>query len=268
MKRTIVKMTAGGGLVALLTVLALAGAPASLAALAPPVPGATYHGIASDYGVVTFTVSADGTSLASYSISAHGTTSTKYQTCSFQSIGGDGWSTPITHDSFNYSPDTSVAFTGTFNGRRSASGTFELSKASTPGSLACSTGPVTWTATVTSTGSRGGGGGGATGNGGGTNGNGGGSGATHVATVVIFHRLSSTRIGGSLRSSGKGCASSRTLILWRGSRRIATTRSKANGTYSFTRSRTVRGRTVRVQVTQRTIAGFVCEPAMSNGVRA
>ncbi len=270
---------------ALVLAVALAGAASS--AIADPIPGASYRGVASDYAIVTFTVAADGSSLTSYSITnVHG------NTCSFSGDGVAGsWDgAPIVNGAFDYQIGASMTFQGTFPGAQSASGSFQFHNNAVAGAApACDTGTVNWTATTTANPPSGGGGGsgsgsggsgsggsGSGGNGSGGNGSGGsGSGAnggtsqkTKVPTRVVFGKLSRTQLGGRIRSASKDCLASRTLILWRGGRRIASTRSKVNGTYSFRRSANVRGRKVHVQVTPLTNASTICEAATSGTVKA
>ncbi|MGO9976526.1 MAG: hypothetical protein ACLP01_27695 [Solirubrobacteraceae bacterium] len=231
-------------------------------ALARVVPGATYQGKATDFAKVTFTVSANGEMVTSYSI-----TDVRGNTCTFSGDGVAGsWAgTPIVNGAFVYMLGSGLTFRGTFPGAQTASGTFQFHNNAVPGSApACDSGVVSWTATTTAGGNGGSGKGGS-----GTRGSGTGPGAhtALAATHVTFGKLSRTRIGGRLRSSSKNCLMSRTVILMRGSKRITTTRTKANGTYSFVRSGKVRGQRVHVQVTARTLASTLCEAALSGAVK-
>lgn len=238
----------------LLLVLLALFTPASRA-LAAPVPGASYHGVAADYAIVNFTVSSDGTSITSYSI-----TNVRGNTCTFNGNGVAGsWAgTPIVGNAFDYQLGASLTFQGSFPGAQSASGTFAFQNAAVPSAYvkACDSGTVRWTATTTATPPSGGG----TGTGK--------PGPTKIPTHVSFRALSRTTLGGRIASTRRVCLAGRTLTLWRGRTRIARTRTTANGTYAFRRSTKLHGHSVHVDVAARTVAGTLCEAVASRTVRA
>ncbi len=121
---------------------------AASAALAQPVPRATYTGVASDYAQITFTVPADGSSISSYSI-----TNAQGNTCTFDGNGvlGSWPGTEIVNGAFDYAIGSSFTFQGTFPGAQSAAGTFQFDNPANGEAPACMTGTVSWTATATVT---------------------------------------------------------------------------------------------------------------------
>jgi hypothetical protein len=243
---------------------ALAVVPAA----ADPIPGATYNGVAADGAGITFTVSSDGTLVDSYQVlGAHGAS------CDLQAAGASGvWpGAPITNNAFDYEGlyTTGFVFTGKFQGAQKASGTMRLYQ---PG---CDSGTVSWTATTTASPGQGAGGSGGSGGGTGSSGGGGGTSGGSVgsvsghafATHVLFRRLSRKILGGRLSSSRSGCEAARTVILWQGSHRLARTKSKANGRFSFRRSARVRGRAVRASVLSMRLKTAICEAGSSPFVK-
>ena len=251
---------------ALMVVLASAIAVAS--AVASPVPGATYTGTAADGAQVKFTVSSDGTLVTSYYL-----VGVPGNDCSFYTNAeGPEWpGTPIAQNAFDYEHTgsglvaTSISFRGSFPGPQSASGTFNLHQDATSDSPACDTGTVNWTATTSAqppaTGSGPGSGPG------GSTGSGAGGGAGHrlaFATRIHLRRLSRALVGGRISSPNLTCRARRRVYLWRGSRRIASTMSKANGSYAFPRSAAIRGRRVRVSLPGRTVDAGTCMAASSS----
>lgn len=231
-------------------------------AYAAAIPGATYNGSLGGSATLSFTISPDGTLVSSYQVS-----SLLGDTCVFTG-GGDTavWpGAPIVGNAFSYASGIQIVFQGTFPGAQSAAGTIRLSHPGAAGSPACDTGTVNWTATTTATPPAGGNGNGA-GNGGTGNGNGNGNGKHSYATRVVLHKLSRTLDGGKLTSSSASCRAGRTVTLWRGTHRIATTRSKAGGKYSFARSAKVRGRAVRASVAARRVRAGVCMAGSSKFV--
>jgi hypothetical protein len=228
-------------------VLALAALPAT----ADPIAGATYNGIAADGASVSFTLTPDGTLINSYQITfAHG------YNCTVSGAGGQGggWQgAPIQNNSFDYS-DATTTFQGNFTGAQSASGTLRL----TTGPGGCDTGDESWHATTNATPPHGGGGGG--------NGGGGHGGKLAFATRVSLHTGSRKLLGG-LRSSSRACLAGRTVVLWRGSRRMARTTSKAGGKFYFARKAMLRGRHVRASVLARTVQGGLCVAGSSKFIR-
>jgi hypothetical protein len=287
----------------LILMAALAGTASP--AIADAVPGASYRGVASDFAIVTFTVAADGSAVSSYSITnVHGSTCN----FEGNGVAGSWAGTSIVNDAFDYTIGSSMTFQGSFTGAQSASGTFQFQNAAVPGeAAACSTGTVNWTATTAATpptgggsGSSGGGsgssGGGSGSSGGGTGSSGGGSGSsgggsgssgggsgsrgggsatsggasakTKIPTRIVFGKLPRNQLGGRIRSAGKQCLARRTLILLKGSKRIAVTRSKVNGTYAFRSAATLKGQKLHVQVMALTTASAICEAASSANVKA
>lgn len=255
-----------------IAVVVLASAIGVASAAATPVPGATYTGVASDGAQVTFTISSDGTLITSYYlVGAQG------NTCSFYTNGEtpewDG--APIEDNAFDYEHAgsglvaTSISFQGSFPGAQSASGTFDVRQDATSDSPACDTGTVNWTATTPSnpppTGSAG------PGSGGSGSGGPGAVGQRHKPTFLTrirVRRMSRTRLGGKISSPHSTCRARRKVYLWRGSRRIASTTSKANGSYTFTRSAALRGRRVRVSSPASTVGAGTCAAASSTFITA
>jgi hypothetical protein len=251
-----------------IVVVALVSAIGVASAAAYPVPGATYTGVASDGAQVQFTISSDGTLVTSYYL-----VGVQGNTCSLYTNGEtpewDG--APIGANAFDYEHAgsglvASISFQGSFPGAQSASGTFSVHQDATSNSPACDTGTVSWTAMTTSKPSAPGTGPG--GSGGHGSGSGpGGNGRTFV-TRIRFRRLSRTHLGGRIGSPNLTCRARRKVYLWRGSHRIASTTSKANGSYTFARSAAVRGRRVRASSPARTISAGTCAAASSTFITA
>jgi hypothetical protein len=241
-------------------VLALAWVGAVSPAAADPIPGATYSGVAADGARLTLKVSSDGTIVTSYRI-----TNVKTNSCQFTAEGDEGaWEgAPIVNNAFEYRYYDAILFRGSFPGVQSASGQFRLYNHASAATAACDTGTVSWTVTTAARPPSGSSGPGAPGRGTGPN-------ATkhRFATRMAFRKLSRTRLGGRIISSTKACRAGRTVILWRGSRRVASTKSKADGSYSFARSAAVRGRRVRASSTARTIRAGICSAGSSTFIRA
>jgi hypothetical protein len=240
-------------------VLVLAWAAAAVPAYADPVPGATYTGVAADGAGVVFTVSSDGTIVDSYRV-----TDVMAPGCQFTAEGDNGiWpGAAIVNNAFSYQLYTAIYFDGTFPGAQSASGTFRFDDAATAATAACDTGTVAWTATTTATPPSTGSGTG-TGPGTGTGTGGGGHGKRTFATRVAFRKLSRKLVGGRVTSSDAACRADRTVILWRLSKRIGSTKSKAGGSFSFARSSKVRGHRVRASVAARTVKSGICAAGSS-----
>jgi hypothetical protein len=242
-----------------LIVCALAAPLAS----ADPVAGATYNGTAADGASVEFTVSPDGTLVDSYKI-----TNVKADTCEFTGEGelGEWEGGPVVNNTFHYNLYDAILFQGSFQGGGSASGTFRFFNHATPATQACDTGLVSWTASVGGSGGGGSGGGGGGGQGGSGAGPGssGRAGSKHVfATRVTLRKLSSKRLGGTIKTTNRACRGSRTMLLWVKSRRVGRTRTKTNGTFWFPRSKAVRGHRVRASVLARNVKGGECGDASS-----
>ena len=239
------------------------GALWALPAGADPIAGATYSGLAADGARVTFTVSPDGTLVDSYRITnVHG------DTCLFTAAGEQTeWEgAPIVNNAFQYRLYDAILFQGTFPGTQSASGTFRLYDHATGARRACDTGTVGWTASTTAHPSPTGPGwsagpGGGTGGGSGANG---GRANRHVfVTRVTLRKLSSKRLAGRISSTSGACRAGRTVVLWLRTHRFTTTRTKANGTFWFARSKAVRARQVRASVLSRTVRAGVCAAGSS-----
>jgi hypothetical protein len=221
------------------------------AAQADPIAGATYNGVAEDGASVSFTVSPDGTIVSSYRMGM-----VSGDTCMFVGEGDKGvWEgAPIVNGAFEYRLYDAILFKGFFPGAQSAAGTFRFYNHASNAAPACDTGIVHWTATTTA------------------------RPPTKpppqshpkptFVTRVVLRKLSSTRVGGRLSSPNGACRPSRTVTLWRGPRRIASTRSKPDGSYSFPRSKLVRGHRVRASVSRRTLRSSVCAAGSSKFIPA
>jgi hypothetical protein len=233
-------------------IAAVGSASAVLPAVASPVPGASYDGMAADGASVHFTVSPDGTIVDSYEITGvHG------NTCVFTAEGiQGGWpGAPIGGNQFHYQLGPNIDFHGVFNGRQSASGTFRLYDEATSQKPVCDTGSVSWTATTTTAppasgvlGSSG------SGVGAGPSG----SGKTTFATRVALRRASQRMLGGSVTSTRASCRAGRTIVLWQGRKRVSSTKTSAKGIFSFSRSTKTRGRAVRASVLAKSQPTAVC----------
>ena len=234
----------------------LACASAAAPAGAAPIAGATYTGTAADGAQVSFTISPDGTLVTSYQL-----VGVPGNTCSFFANGDAGaWpGAPIEDNAFTYHLRTAIALQGSFAGTRSASGTFDFHQDATSQTPACDTGLVRWTASTTANPVPGQGGGGGPGSGPGRR--------HHSIATRISLRRSPRKLGGRVTSPTGGCRAGRTVILWRGSRRIGSTRSKAGGSFSFARSPQLRGRPVRVSTPARTARAGACAAASSTFIK-
>lgn len=242
------------------------------AAGATAVPGATYTGSAADGARIKFTISADGKLVNSYQF-----VGVQAATCQFYSNGmAPEWpGAPIANNAFSYQLirsgiETSIWFNGTFPGPQSASGTFELRQDATNQNPACDTGTVSWTATTTATPGGSGGSGGSGSGGSGSGGSGSGSGGGHgrkFKTRVTLRRASARQLTGRIMSPAGACRAGRKVILWRGKRRIASTKAKAGGKFSFARSQRIRGRFVRASAPTRRVRAGSCAAASSKLIR-
>jgi len=133
-----------------LALVALIGLPA--AATAAAVPGATYSGTASDGAAVALTVSSTGTRVTSYSLTDILGTDENNQTCqaTVNELPGGWGGAPISGNAFQDSSISNFTMGGSFGGATTASGTFDLNQPAVGGSPGCSTGTVSWTASVAS----------------------------------------------------------------------------------------------------------------------
>jgi len=234
-------------------------------ARADAIAGAAYAGTAADGATVRFAIAADGTSVTSYRIS-----DVPGSTCTFNAEGDASvWEgAPIVDGAFDYALEDAIAFHGTFPGAQTAAGTFRFFNHATAATPACDSGTVSWSATTTATPAAAGGGG-AQGGGSQTSGSGGGPAPAppRFATRVTLGRLSRTRLGGHVGSGVRACRGGRVVTLWRGQQRIATTRTRADGSFRFARSARVRGRRVRASTPLRTVKGALCTAGSSRFVK-
>jgi hypothetical protein len=247
-------------------VLVLGCAIAAVPAAADPIAGATYRGVAADGATVELTVSSDGALVDSYVITGVNGQVSGGGTCMFVAEGQSGvWEgAPIANNAFAYQLRNQISFQGTFQGVKAASGTFRLYTPPTTSSPGCDTGMVNWTATTTAAPRGGSGGGGGGGSGGGTGGNG------HKPTFttrVTFRRASSKMLRGQLKSPKAACRAGRTVILWRGKHRIASTKSKAGGKFSFAAKASMRGRPVRASTPARSVSAGACAAGSSKFIK-
>jgi hypothetical protein len=246
--------------------IALGSALAVSSALGAEIPGATYTGTHQGGGTIEFTVSADGTRLDSYRIR-----DVPGDTCIFNAGGDKGeWEgAAIVDHAFEYRLyESSLVFRGAFQGAQSASGTFRMFNPAVPGGKpACDTGTVAWTATTTATPAtvseppqRGGSPAAPA--------SPTGAASRSFGTSVGLRRLGKTKLAGHLRSAHPGCTSKRRVTLKRGPTVIRSTLSKADGTFRFPRSASVRGRLVRATVSVRTGATATCAAGSSKRIKA
>ncbi|MGO9899305.1 MAG: hypothetical protein ACLP0J_06365 [Solirubrobacteraceae bacterium] len=244
-------------------------------AYADAIPDATYSFLAPGGESVTFTVSADGTIVNSYNITAVGQEAGG-NTCDFHAEGDSGvWQgAPIVNDTFQYSLGDDIIFDGQFTGAQSAAGTFRLYDPPLGSAPACDTGTLDWTATTTatppgqqSTGSGSGAGGSGSGGGGKSSGSGSKPGAQHAKATyrsrVTLRKASRVKFVGQITVAIAACRADRTVTLWIGPKRAATTRSRANGSFSFRRSAATHGEPVRASASRRNLAGAICAAGTS-----
>jgi hypothetical protein len=228
----------------------------ALPAAASPVAGAVYTGLTSDGGTVTVTVSPDGTLVTGFEIDG-----AMGNTCQFN--GGfhipDWPGAPISANRFEAKEGTLISFSGEFAGPQSASGTFRFIRPGSGSIKPCDTGVATWSAKTNAKPHVGGGPGG---NPGGT-----GAGTSTFGTRIALRKLSTARVGGHLSSPSGACQARRMVILWRGSHKIASTRSNANGAFWFARTKKVRGRAVRASSPARAMTAGVCAAGSSTFIR-
>jgi hypothetical protein len=247
----------------IIVVVMLASAIAAASAAAGPIAGATYNGTAASGARVTFTVSPDGTLVTSYRIGA-----VAGGPCQILAEGDNGvWpGAPIVANAFTYSYSSysAITFSGSFTGAQSASGTFRLDTPRVNGAPGCDTGTVDWTASTSAAAPPGSGGS----SGGGPGGGPGGAGHRHVfVTRITFRKASKLVLRGQIKSPHGACRAGRTVILWRGTRRIASTKSKAGGKFSFPRTALVRGRHVRASTPARNMQAGTCAAASSTFIK-
>jgi hypothetical protein len=219
--------------------VAVACGAAATAALAAPVPGATYEARTAGGAYVVFTVSADGREVTSYEI-----TGVVGDTCQF-SAEGTRPSFPgaaIRNNAFSYGfGGQAFSFKGKFPGPRSASGSFHFHNDAVGTAKACDSGIVQWTATAK---------------------------GQSYATRVSLSQVAGARLGGRVTSKHASCVASRAVTLWLGRQKIHSTVSTRNGSYGFARTALVRGRRVHVTVAVRSVQSAVCRAASSHTVGA
>jgi hypothetical protein len=240
--------------------------PASAAAF--ELAGATYSGTHAAGGTIEFTVATDGSRVTAYRIS-----DVRGDTCMFTAEGDEGvWEgAPISRHAFEYRLYDALVFQGTFSANDFASGSFRMYNAAVGDKPACDTGTVAWTATArpsrsttpsssTATPSP--------------TGSPSPTGGVHrtakkktYRTRVALRRRARLLVG-RLISTSKVCRAGRKVTLKQGPRSIAWTMSKRDGTYSFPRSSSTRGRKVRATVSARTAPISICAAGRSMPVRS
>jgi hypothetical protein len=172
---------------------------------------------------------------------------------------------PIDNNAFTYKLRNAVLFQGTFHGVQGVSGTFRLyTPATTPQSPSCDTGSVSWTATATAAPRPGPG---SSGGGGGPGGTGAGGHKLIFLTRITFRKASSQLLRGQIKSPHGACRAARTVILWMGKHRIASTKSNAGGKFSFARTARIRGRAIRASTTAKSMAGGSCAAGSSTLIK-
>jgi hypothetical protein len=72
---------------------------------------------------------------------------------------------------------------------------------------------------------------------------------------------------GRIASPVGACRAGRTVYLWRGSRRIASTTAKTGGKFSFPRSVNVRSRAVRASAPTHNVKAGVCAAGSSTFIK-
>ena len=251
----------------------LAAATLSCLALAAPalaahVGGATYSGTyGNGAGPIELTLSADGARVVAYRIP-----DIKGDTCQFFAQGKEGdFEAPITQERFEYRLYDAIRFEGTFGAGGAASGTFRLYNEAVGDRPACDTGVVPWTATGPSAPPAG-----STPPAGGGPGAGGlviagpapgtvvpGLTTTAFRTGLSPLRRTLKRISGRVSSKQAACRRGRTVLLRRGTKTLAKTTSKADGTFSFARRTGLRGRRLSIRVEARTKTAPACTAASS-----
>ena len=260
------------------------------AAWAAATPGGVYTGKAADGATVNLTVSSDGTLVDSYQITGIFGKDANGAVCqgTAADIKNDVWpGATISANGFQDStPYFSIA--GTFNSPQSVSGSFSMNNPPTPatngnaGSAGCTTGTVTWTATLARTNGGGPGGGGSGGGGSGGGGSGGGSGGggsnggppKHKTTIHVkvgFRRMSAGMLGGTLKpatkSSSKACTARRAVILWSGRKQLRRARTTAKGAFKFKVTNAMRRRSVHASVRSLKTSSVNCASANSSAVK-
>jgi hypothetical protein len=246
---------------------AIVCAAVAVPALASPVPGATYNGRTADGAYVRFTVSANGKQVDAYEI-----TGVIGDTCQFSAEGNQPAfpGAPITGNGFTYGFDGAFSFSGKFNGAQSASGTYHFHRNAVGTQPGCDSGVVSWTATTTAKpgASPTPGGTSPTPGTSSTSGTPGTPGMATVKTRVSLRKMALARLGGQITAARGTCTRSRIVTLWRGNKKIRSTRSGNRGSYSFARTASVRGRRVHVTVAKSTVTGAICSAASSKTVGA
>jgi hypothetical protein len=223
---------------------AICAGTAAAAAGGDAIPGATYGGTAADGAQVTLTISSDGTLVTAYRI-----TGASGGSCQFYGEGDSGvWQgAPIVNNTFVYHLGDALSLRGTFPNAQSASGTFQFQQAASGHAAACNSGIISWTLTTTAHPGSGG------------------TGGHEPAfwTRISFRRASTKMLRGQIKSPGGACRAGRTVYLWRGGRRIASTKSKAGGKFSFAVTTRVRGRQVRASAAARSVQAGACAAGSS-----
>lgn len=233
----------------------IAAAPVSAYTVA--VPRATYSFAAPGGESLTFTVSADSTVVTSYDITAIGHEAGG-KSCDFHAEGdaGDWEGATIINDSFEYSLRNQVIFHGKFTGAQSAAGTFTLYDPPIGSTPACETGTLKWTAKTTTrpsslTTSDGG--------------------KRHAKPVyrpgLTLREVAPAKFVGQITATAAGCRADRTVTVWINAKAAFTTRSRANGSFSFPASSAMAGQQyVRASIGAHTLAKASCAAGTSQFV--
>jgi len=259
------RRVAGRREVGVLAFVAVVCAVSAVPALASPVAGATYNGRTADGAYVRFTVSANGTQVNSYEI-----TGVIGDTCQFSAQGNEPAfpGAPIKGNAFTYGFDGAFSFSGKFNGAHSATGTYHFHRDAIGAQPACDSGVVSWTATTGTPGTSPTSGTSPTPGTPGTSPTSGTPGMPTVKTRVSLRKMALARLGGQITAARGTCTRSRTVTLWRGKKRIRSTRSGKRGSYWFARTASIRDRRVHVTVAKSTVTGAICSAASSKTVGA
>jgi len=234
------------------------------AAGAGGVPGASYAGALPNGATIELTVSGDGTRLVRYRLA-----NVQGDTCVFLAEGEPPeWETPISGDAFEYKLYDAILFRGSFGAGNTVSGTFRLLNHAVQGvKPACDTGTVSWTASTT-----------AVAPGPGAPAGGGPAGAVSPAVAVTspraryrsklqLRRRNSRQLSGRVSSPNRACLAGRRIALRRGAVTLATTRSRADGSFVFRRTHATHGRSVRARVSELVRPATVCAAAQSSLLR-
>lgn len=112
-------------------------------AYAHQIPGATYRGSLPNGGSLEFDVSGDGSSITRVKVTGKG------DVCE-GTLEGTGLNLPIANHAFSHPNTDPIAFSGSFPSKQTAQGTLSLDVDVGAPVGHCHAGPVSWTATTTS----------------------------------------------------------------------------------------------------------------------